>query len=268
MINKLATLRQSALVGVSAIALSSVGVSVQAFDLVQNGGFVPSNLSAPSAYVGGGQVTIDNWNISKSYTFLISDGTTFATNINAANYGPDPVWGTPITAPGGGPVTLYGSAGQTVNSPTGSGWYLATDGAYGANAIISQTISGLTVGEQYLLSFYQASAQQTGFNGDSTDYFDVSLGSSTQQSSVMSHPSQAAVTPWQQQTMSFTATSATQLLSFVAQGAPNGQPPFALLSSVSLSPATPVPEPVTILGSLAALGFASRFNTLKNKDKK
>ena len=238
------------------ILASGVNLPAQAINLVQNGGFVPSNLSAASAYVGSGQVTIDNWNISKSYTFLISDGTTYATNINAANYGPDPVWNTPITAPSGGAVTFYGSA--PVNSPTGSGWYLASDGAYGADAIISQTVTGLTVGKEYKLSFYQASAQQKEFDGDSTDYFTVSFGSSTQNSATMSHASMAPVSAWSQQIMSFTAGDSSQLLSFVAQGAPAGQPPFALLSGVSVEEVQAVPwetDTLPLVGSTVLFGL-------------
>lgn len=261
-IKQLTALRNSAILGLSSIVLSSVSLPAQAINLVQNGGFVPSNLTAASAYVGGGAVTIDNWTISKSYTFLISDGTTYATNINAANYGPDPVGGGNITAPSRQPVTFYGST--PVNSPNGSGWYLASDGAYGADPIISQTINGLKPEQNYKLTFYQASAQQKEFDGDSTDYFTVNFGSSTQNSTLMNHPSLAPVSAWQQQTMTFTAQNSSQLLSFVAQGAPNGQPPFALLSSVSLeeiTPPTPVPfetDALPIVGSMIAFGFGLR----------
>jgi hypothetical protein len=256
-INQLTVLRKSAMIGLSSIVLSALSLPAQAIEFVQNGGFVPSGLSSPSAYVGGGQVNIPNWNLASSgYTFLISDGTTYTTDINAANYGLDPVFGTPITAPSGAAVTLYGSA--PVNSPTGSGWYLASDGAYGVPAIISQTINGLTAGQNYTLSFYQASAQQKEFTGDTTDFFTVNFGSSTQNSATMNHASQAAVSAWQQQTMSFTADNSTQLLSFIAQGAPNGQPPFALLSGVSLQDVTPVPfesDALPVVGSTVIFGL-------------
>lgn len=52
---------------------------------------------------------------------------------------------------------------------------------------------------------------------------------------------------WQQQVLTFTATTASELLSFLAVGTPNGAPPISFLDGVSL---TAVPEPA----SLALLG--------------
>ena len=45
-------------------------------------------------------------------------------------------------------------------------------------------------------------------------------------------------------TMTFTATSTSELLSFLATGGPTGFPPFALLSNVSMNL---VPEPASAL---------------------
>ena len=53
---------------------------------------------------------------------------------------------------------------------------------------------------------------------------------------VASHSS----TAWVTQTLYFTATATTQILSFLAVGTPTGEPPFALLGGVSLDA---VPEP-------------------------
>jgi hypothetical protein len=118
--------------------------------------------------------------------------------------------------------------------------------------------TGLTVGKQYKLSFYQASAQQKEFDGDSTDYFTVSFGSSTQNSATMFHASKAPVSAWSEQIMSFTAEDSSQLLSFVAQGAPAGQPPFALLSGVSVEEVQAVPwetDTLPLVGSTVLFGL-------------
>lgn len=241
----------AAIAGLSVVSFSVIGSSAYAFTFV-NGGFQPTNLSAPSAYIGGGAVDITGWTVNSSYSFLISDGTTATTNINAAGYGPDPVWGTTISAPGGGPVSLY-SPGQTVNSADGSGWFIAMDGAYGLPASIKQTLTGLKVGQQYAVSFYQASAQQSGFDGDSTDQWQVNFGGASQLSTLMNHASQAPVSPWQKQMMTFTANSSDQVLEFLALGSPAGQPPFALLSGVSVAE---IPTPALLPG-LIGLGLSA-----------
>jgi hypothetical protein len=61
-------------------------------------------------------------------------------------------------------------------------------------------------------------------------------------------------TPWNEQTMTFTATSASELLSFLALGGPSGVPPVALLADVSLNPNS-VPEPASVVLLGGAVGF-------------
>jgi hypothetical protein len=104
-------------------------------------------------------------------------------------------------------------------------------------------------GQKYTLTFYQAGAQQAGFSGATTDQWQVTFGSSVQTSTVMDVPSGGDVA-WNSQTMTFTATAASETLTFLAQGTPNSDPPFALLDGVSL---TLVPEP----GSVTLLGFGA-----------
>ncbi len=235
-------MKQALMIGLSAASLSMASLPAEAF--VVNGGFTPTGLSQ-SAYIGSGQVSIAGWDISKSYAFLVPDGTAATTNINQAGFGPDPVWGTPITAPSGAPVSLYGDA--DVTSPSGSGWFIAADGAYGAGEsyTVSQTLSGLTAGKQYVVSFWQASGQQREFDGDSTSGWLVGFGGSTASSAGMNHASKAPVSGWQKQELTFTADSANPVLSFLAQGSPAGQPPFALLSDVSVKE---IPTPALIPG--------------------
>lgn len=59
--------------------------------------------------------------------------------------------------------------------------------------------------------------------------------------------------PWEDASMTFTASSTTQVLSFLATG-PIGLPPFSLLDGVSLTQVTPVPEPASVALLLAGLG--------------
>lgn len=63
---------------------------------------------------------------------------------------------------------------------------------------------------------------------------------------------------WFSEAFDFTATSATETLSFLARGGPAGLPPYALLDGVSL---TAVPEPATwglMIAGFAMVGAAAR----------
>ena len=71
--------------------------------------------------------------------------------------------------------------------------------------------------------------------------------------------------PWELQSFTFTASSTSQMLSFLSTGGPSSSiPPFALLDGVSLIQA---PEPgswTLLLGGLGVLG-GLRFTGLKKK---
>jgi hypothetical protein len=292
-IKQLTALRNSAILGLSSIVLSAVSLPAQAI-LVQNGGFVPNNIGSyrssginagtgssgtqPSGITFNGWTVTDNPNNLGNYgntlMYVVSDGNTFSkeggVGMNAKGDNQRKSW------------TLFGSPAQTVNSVDGSGWYIASDADPQYSASISQPVSGLTVGKEYTLIFSQAAGQfdcnfgnqanpsstcqETGtYFGETNRYWNVTFGGLTQQSTNMALASQAPVTSWQQQTMTFTATAPTQTLSFLAFGTPGGQPPVALLSGVSLNdgtpPATPVPfetDALPIVGSMIAFGFGLR----------
>ena len=249
---------KAALVGFSAIGLSAVSLPAQAASLVQNGGFVPSTLLVnppigpkQSAFLGNGNgdVVIPNWTIN-GYNFIVPDGTLIGTNM--ATFG------------NGNQIKLYTnpSGTQVVNSvpavgdSVGSGWFIVADGDPGFSGTISQTLTGLTVGQKYEVTFAQAAGQQTGFTGNTTEQWKVSFGAANQTTPLVVSPflpSGAPVTPWQQQKLTFTADAATDVLSFLAVGTPSGKPPFSLLSGIAVNPAA-VPEPLEFAGTIA--GFS------------
>ncbi len=148
--------------------------------------------------------------------------------------------------------TVFGGTRQFwVNpgpSPDG-GNFVAIDSDAGFATPLTQSVSGLIVGKTYALTFYQASAQFTNKTGATTEQFQVTFGTgtgSTQTSTLMNTPSEGSV-GWSLQTMVFKATSATQTLSFLAEGGPAGLPPFALLDGVNLVQ-TPEPAVFAMVG--------------------
>ena len=168
--------------------------------------------------------------------------------------------------PGSPIVNLWGPGHDTMfnnglsASPTGGNFFGSdSDNAYAA--AISQTVSGLTVGQTYRLTFDWAGAQLfylngAGFYGDNWHSWVVSLGGQTQQTVTLQNQ-ERHFTGWRSEVMHFTATSATETLSFLSQGGPGGAPPIALLDSVSLT----VPEPASwglMLVGFGAMGFAAR----------
>jgi len=146
-------------------------------------------------------------------------------------------------------------------SPAG-GDYFGDDGHYPVT--ISQSITGLTVGTVYSVAFYQAAAVEAGAAVWPSSTLSVlpinwlvTLGSTSQDSPVINLTPKAGdlayghTTPvssvttsngWELVNLLFTATSSKETLSFLAQG-PGGVPPISLLSDVTLSAESAVPEP-------------------------
>jgi hypothetical protein len=207
-----------------------------------------SNQLTTNAYNGA---TLSNWSnpTQNAYNFVFVPGDTTANN----QYGSG--------------LTFYGNTSGP-NSPFVSpkgGNVVALDSDFGQGNI-TQTLHGLTTGDLVTLTFDFAGAQQTGFSGASTDYLAVSLGGQTIDTQTLNNASQS-FTGWNSESLTFTATGTSEVLSFFAVGTPSGVPSFALLDNVSgtETPNSPVPEP----GSLALLstgliglgGFVrSRFN--------
>jgi len=157
-----------------------------------------------------------------------------------------------------GAVKLWGPGDGSANGLDGvipgGGNYVAADGVYQA-AAITQTITGLTVGRQYDLTFYYAGAQQSGFTGLNTEWWTVSLGSQSDTTPILDNANHG-FTGWYEENFLYTATSSSEVLSFMAGGTPGGEPPFTLLTDVAL---VATPEPGTIglvgLGLSAGLGL-------------
>jgi len=73
--------------------------------------------------------------------------------------------------------------------------------------------------------FIRRQASQVGFTGATTEQWKVTFGSQTFLSTLQNDPEQA-FQPWTKQTMQFTASATSQLLTFLSQAARMGLPPL------------------------------------------
>jgi PEP-CTERM motif len=235
----------------AAFATFAAGAAAPALaaEFVTNGSFaaVTGNTS-PSFFLSDGAGNLTGWTTSSnadSNNILFASPTDIATRHDGARFG------------------LWPSAAVT---PTGN--FVAFDGdpTPGARQTMSQTISGLTIGETYHLSFDWAATQYHFLNGSSfgctgcwtgatTNEFQVSLGAETHDTESVDVASQGFA-GWFTGSMNFTATSASEVLQFLSIGGPTSLPPVALLSDVSLTGEIPgaVPEPAT--WAMMGIGFA------------
>lgn len=230
-----------------AVALAgslAAGPARAAADLIMNGNFEQTTMTSPQEMNSG---NVSGWTTS-GYNFIFFSGTADTTGSYTPQYNQNlTLWG-----PHNG-----GAAGNTMpaSSPTG-GNFVGADANYEVGAI-SQTVAGLTAGAQYVLGFWWAAAQQAGFTGTTQEQWGVTFGNQTQSTALVTTPSQGFV-PWTHASMTFTASAATQVLSFLAASPSGGQPPFSLLDGVTLVAA---PEPATwclVVAGLFGSALAAR----------
>lgn len=166
-----------------------------------------------------------------------------------------------------GPLPLWGPASGYNNgltdSPTG-GNMVGLDGDSNFNWALTQNIAGLMIGKKYQLSFWWASGQQKDFAGSITNSIAYSFGTEAGSTGVVALP-QGGFQPWAQVKALFTATSTSQLLSFLSVGTPNGLPPIALLDGVSMTEVAQVPLPAAL--PLLGLGLAGLFGVRRMRRK-
>ena len=168
--------------------------------------------------------------------------------------------------------TRYGNTGNqllpgtVIGAPTGTSTFVGLDGDPNVGyAGISQTVNGLTAGDKYTVSFYWASTQELSRQGTTTEQFKVSLGSQsflTGINTIGTH----GWSGWAPGSFTFTAGSASEVLSFLSIGTPGGLPPFALLSDVSMVHNVPEPPVLAMFGGgLFGLGLLAMYARRREK---
>ncbi len=225
-------------------ALAAAAPSLAATNLVVNGSFEQSNVGTDHQVIGS---DLPGWAISSSYSRYVDLLTADASTSYYFSYDG-----------GGGPGSDDRRLPDSFKgaSPDG-GNFLGFDADQTYGSPMTQTIDNLVVGQQYTLTFDWAATQLRNRRGPTTNQFVVSLGGETHATQVVDVADQGFV-DWAKVSFTYTATAASEVLQFVANGTPAGQPPFALLDGVSL---TAVPEPATwalMVVGFGLVGFAAR----------
>ncbi len=240
------------LLSVPVLVSAVVGTAAQAVPVLLNGSFEQTSLTASGQMLAS---NVTGWSTGSppssapttSYNFLFFPGTATTKGAATSQYGQLYLGGTlPSGASNGFPAT----------SPDG-GNFIAADGAFQTSPI-TQTVTGLTAGIRYAVSFYWAAAQQQGssYNTATTEQWQVTLGSELHSTPIIDNPVQG-FTGWMKQTLTYTATSASEVLSFLAAGTPTGQPPFSLLDGVSIiAVAEPASWMTLLVAVLSIIGVA------------
>lgn len=237
------------------LTAGSVGIACASpVNIVQNGDFsqTTNGTSVPTQFGDGSgngftaQQFIKYWTGNNGYEIWYPNATA-AQNVNAigewTSTGKEKLYG-PIAPPPNNTMTFVGLDGDQTN---------------GVQSSIGQTLTGLAIGATYTVSFDWAAAQLQSRTGATTESLQVSFGDQSQTTAVMNNPSES-FTGWFSASFDFVANSTSAFLNFLSIGTPNGLPPVALLTNVSVTQGVPEPPVLALFGGgLFGLGLLTVF---------
>lgn len=177
--------------------------------------------------------------------------------------------------------TTWGNTGNqllpaAVTAPpaeSGATAFVGLDGASSYRAGVSQLVSGLVAGQRYVVNFWWASTQEMSETGATTEQLAVSLGDTAYDGQKFTTATNSIDTHgwsgWVPVSFTFTATSASEYLSFLSVGTPGSLPPFGLLTGVSMY-AVPEPPQLGLFGlgvlGVGVLTVVARRRALRRRD--
>jgi hypothetical protein len=242
------TTTRFATMALSFAAVFAATVGSASANLVVNGDF--SSISGgPGFAAPAGSTTINGWTVTAD---------TLAPVPYVGVVSPDATTGVPTTFLAGlAPITVAG-LGAAENGTNGN--FIISDVNADSRGLLSQTLTGLTVGQIYTLSFSYAAGQYSSefYDVGTTSGWNVTFGNEALLPTASDSISLGQFNGWKTATYSHVAQSTSEVLSFLAFGAPAGLPPAALLDNVSVEANVPEPSTLLLLSLAGVAGLVSR----------
>jgi hypothetical protein len=234
----------------------------RADSLLTNGNFTETSgigsYTSPYGQIGY-DLNLTDWAVTTGsdgkvgYNFVFTPGS--ADNLNDKDPGDQGINNVHIAGPQDG----FNNGFSATDIPGGGNIVGLDGGETTRDTAITQTVTGLTVGTTYALSFWWADAQSYTKVGATKDSITASFGDLAPQNTGYVTNVSDGFSGWIYQTDYFTADSTTAVISLENYGLPTGVPPFALLADVSLT----VPEPASAGLFLAGLAGLVAFARLR-----